>query len=134
MPAKHILVVDDDEGVRMLVTDVLSREGFQVTAVTDGAEALALFERQKRDTMHFDLLLTDLDMPRLSGLRLVDALHAQGLTLPTLVMSAKHDAQLMSEVAARGCKGMLRKPFSVQELRRRVNHALGGSAPCAVAR
>ncbi len=133
MPAKHILLVDDEAGVRTLLMHALSGEGFQVTAATDGAEALALLQRQGRDAIHFDLLLTDVDMPRLSGLRLVDALRAQGLTLPTLVMSAKHDEQLMAEVASRGCKGILRKPFSVQELRRRVNQAMGGGAPCAAA-
>ncbi|NIA15302.1 MAG: response regulator [Nitrospiraceae bacterium] len=130
--AKHVLVVDDDEAVRSLVSHMLSREGFQVTTATDGAEALALFVNGGNALDPVDLLLTDVNMAGLSGLELVDALKDKGMELPTLVMSGKGGKTLASEVESRGCLGLLRKPFYPSVLIGHVRQAINDSAPSAV--
>ena len=66
----RILVVDDEETIRLTLATLLQRRGYTVTVATDGAEALALIERQS-----FDLLLLDLIMPGQSGLEV--ARHAR---------------------------------------------------------
>ncbi|MFV9505672.1 MAG: response regulator transcription factor [Oscillochloridaceae bacterium umkhey_bin13] len=65
----HILVVDDEQNIRLTLTALLQRAGHTVTAAANGEEAVALFERQQ-----FDLMLVDLQMPGINGIQVVEAL------------------------------------------------------------
>ena len=135
MSAKHILVVDDEDVVRSLVSDVLSCAGFHVTSASDGAEALAmLLVNGGNASAPVDLLLTDVNMPGLSGLELINALKDKGMELPTLVMSATGGETLASEVESRGCAGLLTKPFHASVLIGHIRQAIEGRAPSAVVR
>jgi len=128
MNAGHILVVDDEEAVRALVVRMLSFEGFRVTAARDGAEALAMLVNGGHALAPVDLLLTDANMPRLSGLGLIDALRDKGVDVPTLVMSGNGDEELAWEVESRGCAGLLRKPFASTLLIGSIRQAIESKA------
>jgi DNA-binding response OmpR family regulator len=65
----HILVVDDEQNIRLTLSALLSRAGHVVTVAASGEEAVALFERQ-----HYDLMLVDLQMPGINGIQVVEAL------------------------------------------------------------
>src|SRR5262245_52804125 len=78
----RILVVDDDEGNRFLSTLMLTRVGCVVETAGDGETGW-----EKLVCGGFDLLVTDLEMPRLSGLELVRRLRGAGMTLPVIVVS-----------------------------------------------
>jgi FixJ family two-component response regulator len=69
-----------------------------------------------RPAVPFDFLLTDFNLPRLSGLDLIDALREEGLELPSLLMSGDFDETLESQAMARGCVGFLQKPFQLSAL------------------
>ncbi|HWA72488.1 MAG TPA: ATP-binding protein [Polyangiaceae bacterium] len=112
----HILVADDNADMRDYVVRLL-RERWQVTAVSDGAEALASARQQPPD-----LVLTDVMMPELDGFGLLRALRTEPLTrdLPVLMLSARAGDEARSEGLEAGADDYLVKPFSARELLARV--------------
>ena len=97
---RHILLVDDDHALRLLLTELLEEEGFQVTPAADGEAALAVLQ-----TTVPDVLLTDYHMPRLDGLGLLRAVHQHWPLLP--VVFCMGEAELEGQV-----RGYDRSPFS----------------------
>src|SRR5919109_2690292 len=81
--ADHVLVVDDDSGVRMLVERVLVGEGCAVMNAGDGAQALEMLEHRQID---IDLVITDIDMPKLDGLELGRRVGRMNPRMPVLYM------------------------------------------------
>src|SRR6185436_5976774 len=77
---QRILVVDDDVGLRQLGTEVLIRHGYQVDAAADHTAGWKALQARA-----YDLLITDRDMPRLSGLQLVKKLRAARMALPVIL-------------------------------------------------
>ena len=120
----HILVVDDDEPVRLLLSRALSRAGYFVTTAVDAAEALALLKRDASTPAPFDVLLTDFNLPNITGLELVDVLRCGGEKLPCLLMSGSANEMLASEALSRGCKGFIKKPFTLPVLVEHIHEAL----------
>lgn len=114
-----ILVIDDEAGVRDLVCDALSMSDFQSTQAADGLEALSLLRREK-----FDLLVLDINMPKLDGLALLEKLRNEGLAIPVLMLSARADKSDINQGLRLGADDYLTKPFSIEELVLRVKAIL----------
>ena len=110
--AKRVLVVEDRDVVRELARDVLESAGFDVVAVAGGREALAEVEFGEP----FDLLLTDVVMPEMSGPELAVKLRAKCPELPVLYMSGYTDDVLSAHELSREATAFLRKPFGNAEL------------------
>jgi CheY-like chemotaxis protein len=108
---RQILLVDDDRDLREVLGLALARRGYEVRAAGDGLEALeAVAERRP------DLILTDLDMPRMGGIRLAEELARRRIAppIPLIVLSA--DAEVERSAARVGAAGYLRKPFGLAQL------------------
>lgn len=109
MSRHHILVVDDDPGIRFAMALKLRSCGFDVSEATDGVEALAFL-----DTNHADLVVLDVGMPRLDGYSVARRLHADPRTaaLPVLILTAQN-LDVPADVAPSiGPHRFLTKPFS----------------------
>ncbi len=78
----QILVVDDEQNIRLTLSALLSRAGHTVTVAASGEEAVALFERQ-----HYDLMLVDLQMPGINGIQVVEALRKRNLDTVVIVLT-----------------------------------------------
>lgn len=78
----QILVVDDEQNIRLTLSALLSRAGHVVTVAASGEEAVALFERQ-----HYDLMLVDLQMPGINGIQVVEALRQRNLDTVVIVLT-----------------------------------------------
>jgi DNA-binding response OmpR family regulator len=119
-----ILVADDDRVVRRIVVAKLHGLGYEVTDVEDGQEALDLLE----DGEIPDLLITDSNMPRMSGLQLVRAIrnnkNADLLKLPIIMLTARQGERDIIEGLETGLDDYMIKPFSPDELAARVRTAL----------
>ena len=119
--AGHILVLDDDEIVREVLTDMLSDAGHVVKATDDGEEALRLIEREA-----FDIILMDLQMPKMSGVAFLERL--QETTNPcrpfVFVMTGKTVEENLDSYANLGVTETLLKPFSRSALVGRIQLAL----------
>ena len=118
--ATVILVAEDDVVVRNLINTVLTRSGYTVLLACDGIEALQI---SRRHTGQIDLLLSDITMPRLSGLQLVKQLREDRPGLKALLISGRTS----SEVAhGNTCFDFLAKPFLPTVLKARIEIILAG--------
>jgi CheY-like chemotaxis protein len=103
----RVLVVDDDEAIRLLMADVLSEARCHVLTASDGAEAVEILEERS-----VDLVITDDDMPRMNGLELIRWSRARLPHVSTVMITA-HDPQTMAaEGWKHGASRILLKPFS----------------------
>jgi DNA-binding response OmpR family regulator len=117
-----ILAADDDEDILQLIVFRLERSGYTVLQARDGEEALAL-ARERRP----DLAVLDVMMPKIDGFELARRLRAEPVTnrMPIIMLTARvQDADVQQGFDA-GADDYLRKPFSPQELRARVQAILG---------
>jgi len=121
--AETILVVEDEETVRELVVRSLEMSGYGVMAACDGAEALSLIDERADEVQ---LVLTDLVMPRLSGVELAQRLAAVHPDLPVCFMSGYGDDVIPQEVSDMVRRHLLHKPFSLDKLLALVRGALDG--------
>lgn len=114
-----ILIVDDEEIIRDFLSEVL--EDFDITLACDGDEAIAKLKQRT-----FDLVITDLRMPRVPGEEVVKAARATNPTGKVIVISGYSSLYTVSQSVANGATGFLSKPFSIKELMQSVSTALEG--------
>ena len=117
----HVLYVDDDEPMALLAELMLAHAGYRVTIFDDARLALAAVQRQP---MAFDLVVTDFNMPSMSGLELTRGIRGVRADLPVIISSGYIDAALRAGAAELGVKALLNKERSVEDLVRLVRHAL----------
>jgi DNA-binding response OmpR family regulator len=120
----RILCADDEPAIRSNMASALVRTGFLVATVSDGRTAWKMIRAEP-----FDLLITDQDMPEMSGEELVRKLRAQGHTLPVIVISASPELFFTSRNRWLGVAGVLPKPFSLRELVSMTRRVLNLAAP-----
>jgi CheY-like chemotaxis protein len=124
----RILLVDDEEGFRFAAVVALRRAGYRVEEAMDGKEALrkSLSARDAGDPFH--LVVTDVRMPVMSGIELIDALREQRVDTALCAITCYGDQDLVTELAAKGCAEYLEKPFSPDDLVQRIRAILGGDS------
>lgn len=113
--ARHVLVLEDEPQMRSMLTDNLEFEGYRVTAVATGEEAL-----QAVTGRHFALLLLDVMLPGMSGFDVCQQLRARGMHVPIVVLTARTHEQDRVRGLDLGADDYVSKPFSVRELLARV--------------
>ncbi|MDA8139092.1 MAG: ATP-binding protein [Desulfobacteraceae bacterium] len=118
---ERILLVDDELSIIRIGAQILERLGYTVTAQSSSMEALALFRKQP---MAFDLVITDLAMPNLTGDRLAAKLIAIRPELPILLCTGFSDQLSAENAAALGIRGFAYKPIVRAELAKLVRKAL----------
>ena len=119
-PAAHrLLVVDDDISLRQLSTELLSHSGYEVDAAEDGAAAWEALGADR-----YDLMITDNNMPNLSGIELLKKLHAVHMTMPVIMASGTVPEEEFAQFPWLQPAGTLLKPYSVEELLGMVKRVL----------
>lgn len=108
-----VLVVDDEPMLLTLTRRVFGRLGCEVLTAASASEALALEEERRGD---IDLLLTDVRMPEMTGIELVQALLTKGVDLPVLFVSGQLDAPIPTEWPSSAPRRFLSKPFKLEQL------------------
>jgi two-component system OmpR family response regulator len=114
-----VLVIDDEPGVRDLISEALSLSEITAVQAADGLEALSFLRRER-----FDLLVLDINMPKLDGLALLEKLRTEGMSVPVLMLSARADKTDINQGLRIGADDYLTKPFSIEELVLRVKAIL----------
>jgi len=115
---KNILVVDDEVEMRIALETTLKREGHNITLAKNGEEALELLNANT-----FDLVLTDVKMPKMNGLQLLKALKGKSPQTISIMMTAYGDIDNAVETIKLGAFDYLLKPFSAEILMAAVNRA-----------
>lgn len=114
-PGSRVLYVDDDEVMLLMVQRLLEREGYRVLICSDAVQALAGL---RDGTLHCDVVISDFNMPALSGIELARQLQGEpGLrALPVVITSGFVTEELRAQVAALGVRGLLKKERTLEEL------------------
>ena len=115
----RIAVVDDEEVMRRLVTEVLTGQGYQVLTFSNPIEAL---EQVKKE--NFDLILTDLKMPEMDGMELIKSVHKVNPDIGAIFMTGYASLSSAREAVKEGAYDYILKPFDLNEVRNSVNKAL----------
>ncbi len=121
---KHrILVVEDQSEIRIIFEWALQKAAYEVETAQGARQALRMIESR-----HFDLILTDLAMPGMSGLELIEAIreNPDRARTPIVVITAHGWDQMALQARAAGCDGVIQKPVDPKMLRAEVDKYLRG--------
>ena len=122
-----ILVVDDEAPVREMICDALSLAGYKTLSAGDGLEALNLLRSNS-----VDLIVSDINMPKVDGLQLLEGLRMKGDETPFVLLTASKERPHLSTGFKLGADDFIAKPFGIEELALRVGAILrraGGLRP-----
>jgi len=108
-----ILLVDDDTSIREVTQTILRRKGFTVESASDGQKAFDLF---KANPNKYNLIVTDLSMPIMSGIELCQAIRASGSDIPIMLSTGQLDIEDQQEYANIGITTSIQKPWTAEEL------------------
>ncbi|GGH71220.1 response regulator [Compostibacillus humi] len=119
MEKKEILIVDDQPGIRLLLTDILESIGYTVTTAENGKETLHLLEK-----MTFDLIILDYKLPLVDGSEVLQQMEERKIPTPAIIMSGL--AENMEEEIQNypRVKKILAKPFNIHDFCQEVNNIL----------
>ncbi|MCW2275804.1 response regulator [Rhodoblastus acidophilus] len=118
----NILTVDDSASMRMTTRLALSGAGYAVTEAVDGLDGL-----EKAKTHRFDAIITDINMPRMDGLRMIEELRRlpTQLGVPIVFLTTESDADMKARAKAAGATAWLTKPFDAAQLLKLVSKVVG---------
>ncbi len=119
MAGEHLLVVDDEENLRTMLSAALRHHGFEITAASNGREALAAVEETKPDLVILDVMMPDLD-----GFEVCRRLRADDNHTPVLFLTARDSTEDKVRGLTLGGDDYLEKPFSLDELVARATAVL----------
>ncbi len=117
--APVVLIVDDSSIVRRQVSNALSKTDVCVLEASDGLGALEVIESRA-----VALLITDINMPRMSGVELLTTLASRGTKVPTIVLTSETQVEALRDARSAGALAWITKPFDPAHLARAVVHAL----------
>lgn len=115
----EILVVDDEASIRTLISEVMNIAGYQVAIAEDGLDALNQIRNKK-----FDLIVLDVNLPKLDGFALLEKIRESAPTQPIIMISARTEKDDVTHGLRLGADDYIRKPFSVEELVLRIENRL----------
>ncbi len=119
----RILVVDDEPEVRRLICEILLREGFRVDQAEDGEAGWVALH-----SGIYDLVVTDHNMPKLSGVELIKKIRNAQMDIPAILLSGAIPTQLLQRNPSLDLAAVLMKPFHPDELVAEVNSLLNRSS------
>lgn len=117
---KKILVVDDSETMRQMVSMTLQRSGFKILTAENGAKALQMI----KETNDLNLVITDINMPVMSGLQLLKNLRDENKDISVIILTTESEERMKKEAVSLGAMGWIVKPFKPTNLSDIVSRVL----------
>jgi len=117
-----ILIVDDEKNIRFLLSEILIHEGFDVTEAKDGQESL-----EKMENTNFDLVITDIHMPRMDGISMLHHMGMAGREEKVIIMTAKPSEPVLSCEKMPRVIAQIYKPFRIKNFLELVIATTSGS-------
>lgn len=112
---KHLLIIEDEEGILQFLKQGLEEENYQISSATNGLDGLILFQNEK-----FDLVLLDWMLPEMTGLEVCEKIRETNSKTPIIFLTAKDTVQETVEGLKTGANDYIKKPFSFDELVERI--------------
>ncbi|MBT9135255.1 MAG: Sporulation initiation phosphotransferase F [Firmicutes bacterium] len=119
MLRKKVLVIDDQAGIRALLTEVFTALGVEVLEAKNGSEGLETMDRRQPD-----MILLDMKMPGLSGIETLRLIRAKDYAVPIILVTAYQENDIIVEAERLGVTARLVKPFDIEELKRIVRRVI----------
>jgi len=112
----NVLIVDDNDCIREVLTALLSHKGHRCESAANGREAM-----EKVAQGHFDVVITDVNMPEMDGITLTRELALRFSDLPVMIMTGQLDEHCRKSALLAGAREVLRKPFEISEFMLRLH-------------
>lgn len=109
----RILCVDDEPDILSLMTEYLELFGHRVVGAANGRQAMDIFSQ---DPGAFDVLISDVKMPQMSGLELLRKIREQGFTVPIILVSGHNDKTLLESMDQSEISAVIAKPFTLSSI------------------
>jgi DNA-binding NtrC family response regulator len=119
MNYNSILIVDDEEIVRLMIKEMLKDKAGKVIAVESGSQALKILSRER-----FDIILTDVNMPDINGFQLIECAKLIDPMIPIIVMTGYSSIYDLREAMAKGAEEYIVKPFKQEDLKSAIDKVL----------
>lgn len=116
---KKILIVDDQQGIRLLLNEIFKKEGYETYLAANGFEAIHCMEN-----IMIDCLLLDMKIPGMNGIEILKKMQGLGRKMPIIMMTAYAEIELIEEAKSLGATHYFTKPFDIFEVRKTVNDLL----------
>lgn len=108
---KELLIVDDHQGIRLLLKEIFNKEGYLVHLAANGAEAISLAENEK-----IDGVLVDMKIPDMSGIEIIKKIKNINATIPIFMMSGFSEDNLIKDAKENGATRFFTKPFNIHDV------------------
>ena len=118
--SESVLVVDDEEFIRLTLSTMLTDLGYSVTAAAGGKEAIDLLTKRKK----YQVILLDMNMPQVSGKKVFQKIKSLKLKSKVIISSGYNDAIIEGSTFAKQIDGFLQKPYKIEELAKKVRDVL----------
>jgi len=112
MPPKRILIVDDEEGYRKVLSNSLTDMGYETTVVSNALDALKEIQKRK-----FKVIFLDIKMPGMDGIELLEQIQHAHITTQIVIITAYTFEDVAKEAIKRGARKIIQKPFSMDDIK-----------------
>lgn len=116
---KKVLIVDDQYGIRILLKEILEREGYMVFLAANAKQAIGIIEKEAPH-----LVLLDLKLPGTSGVELLKIIQLINSQVVPIMMTAYEELNLINEAKRNGAIAHFKKPFDIKEVRKMIKESL----------
>ena len=128
MPKPSILIVEDEVGIREMLSDAVRISGYEALTCTNGVEALNALRKHS-----VNLIISDINMPQMSGFDMLEKVRMRGDDTPIIFLTARHEKQDVTQGLRLGADDYITKPFGLEELMLRVEAVLRRSSRTIIA-
>jgi CheY-like chemotaxis protein len=122
MAGEKVLIIDDSDALRSLLESILPYAGYEAVSASTGQQGLQLLSETKPD-----VVLTDLELPDMSGLKVLEELNERGIAIPTIMMTGYGSEGIAARALQLGVRDYLIKPFTTEEVLSSIERALSES-------
>jgi len=116
---KHLLIVDDQYGIRSLLSELFMKDGYETWTAATGEEALEIVQNEK-----IDLILLDIKIPGMDGIDILQQINKMKKDVKVIMMTAYGELNLLGEAMKKGAVAYFLKPFDINEIRQKVKKEL----------
>jgi signal transduction histidine kinase len=132
MSKSTILIADDEEQTRFCISLALQMKGYETITAQNGEDALQAIIRMNHTSTPIDLLIADIEMPRLNGEELISKLNDLKLNIPSIIITGFGEKDLVVRLMRLGCRDFIDKPFTPDDIEKRVELLLAKTSENAL--
>ncbi|MFB4213577.1 response regulator [Shouchella sp. 1P09AA] len=115
----NVMIVDDQFGIRVLLTEILQKDGYQMYQAANGKEALDIQEMEE-----IDIVLLDMKIPGMDGVEILKKMKERQPTIKVVMMTAYGELKMVNEALENGAISYMAKPFDIEDVRQVIRQNL----------